>query len=64
MAVTQGVHRNTASEIDVLAALLVPQAAAFTTYRNNLLRRVVRRHVVVEVLTAWGVAHGTVPPVE
>ena len=57
VAVTQRVHRDAAGEVDVLAAFLIPQTAAFAAHRDDLLRSVVGHHVLVEVGTARGMAH-------
>src|SRR5690554_540152 len=57
VAMTQGVHRNAAGKIDIFAAFLIPQSTTFATHRYDLLGRVVRYHVPIEIGAARGVAH-------
>ena len=61
MTVPQRIDRDTASEIDVLLARLIPQAAPLAAHRNRLLGRIVGGHVAVEIVTCRARGHVFLP---
>ena len=47
----QRIHRNPTRKVDILFALLIPQARAFPTYRNKSRRSVYRHHPFIKIFT-------------
>ena len=53
MGMTQRVNGDTASKVDLLFPLLIPQAGTLTTNRNNRSRRIHRQHPLIDTLTRY-----------
>ncbi|EIT70447.1 hypothetical protein WQQ_05840 [Hydrocarboniphaga effusa AP103] len=53
MAMAQPGHRDATGQIEELASLLIPQAGALAADRNDVRRRVVGNHDLIEGLASY-----------